>query len=212
MDDLRAQAIVWLEQEAPATEQAELAWTADMRYVGQSHEIETPLRPEWLDGDVAPLEDAFHSAHQRIFNHADLEAVPEMVNLRVRVVGVADRGRVSVSLGPSRQAPLIPNATQRVPGPHAWGEGSTAPTLSALREAIGDGDYPTANSNDRRPIAVNGAWHDATIHQRDNLSSGQRITGPAIVEQPDTTTVIPLGWVATVDGSGNLILERGTPR
>jgi N-methylhydantoinase A len=34
------------------------------------------------------------------------------------------------------------------------------------------------------------------------------ITGPAIVEQFDATTVIPPGWSARVDGLRNLLLER----
>jgi N-methylhydantoinase A/oxoprolinase/acetone carboxylase beta subunit len=36
------------------------------------------------------------------------------------------------------------------------------------------------------------------------------VTGPAIVEQFDATTVIPAGWSGRVDGYRNLILERGS--
>jgi N-methylhydantoinase A len=51
---------------------------------------------------------------------------------------------------------------------------------------------------------------EATLYERDRLDIGTTITGPAIVEQFDATTVIPQGWTARVDGYRNLILERTT--
>jgi N-methylhydantoinase A len=49
---------------------------------------------------------------------------------------------------------------------------------------------------------------EATLYERDKLSVGAVVTGPAIVEQFDATTVIPAGWSGRVDGYRNLILER----
>jgi N-methylhydantoinase A len=49
---------------------------------------------------------------------------------------------------------------------------------------------------------------EARLYERDRLDIGSAITGPAIVEQFDSTTVIPPGWTARVDGYRNLILER----
>jgi N-methylhydantoinase A len=48
----------------------------------------------------------------------------------------------------------------------------------------------------------------AEIWLRASLRPGQRLDGPAIVEQSDTTVVIPLGWTAGVDEFLNLILTR----
>lgn len=45
------------------------------------------------------------------------------------------------------------------------------------------------------------------VYARGKLKSGNRIAGPAIVEQMDTTTVILPGMRATVDTYLNLILE-----
>jgi N-methylhydantoinase A len=47
-----------------------------------------------------------------------------------------------------------------------------------------------------------------TVWERDRLPIGARIEGPAIVEQFDATTVVTAGWRGTVDGFGNLILEK----
>ncbi|SMX45749.1 hydantoinase/oxoprolinase family protein [Maliponia aquimaris] len=48
---------------------------------------------------------------------------------------------------------------------------------------------------------------DCPVLSRDKLRSGHVVTGPAIVEQMDTTTVILPGMTATVDPYRNLILE-----
>jgi N-methylhydantoinase A len=45
------------------------------------------------------------------------------------------------------------------------------------------------------------------IYSRDELKPGNRFAGPAIVEQMDTTTVVPPGMTARVDPYLNLILE-----
>ena len=49
---------------------------------------------------------------------------------------------------------------------------------------------------------------EATLYERDRLDIGATVTGPAIVEQFDATTVIPAGWTGRVDGYRNLILEK----
>lgn len=47
-----------------------------------------------------------------------------------------------------------------------------------------------------------------STYDRTRLLPGNRFTGPAIVYQFDTTTVIPPGWDARVDGWANLWIER----
>ena len=48
----------------------------------------------------------------------------------------------------------------------------------------------------------------AGIWRRDLLRFGNTLSGPAIVEQLDATTVIPPGWRGTIDAYGNLLLEQ----
>lgn len=52
-----------------------------------------------------------------------------------------------------------------------------------------------------------GAFVHTPIYSRDRLQPGNRFAGPAIVEQMDTTTVVPPGMTARVDTWLNLILE-----
>ncbi len=51
---------------------------------------------------------------------------------------------------------------------------------------------------------------ETAIHRRDDLGAGTVLTGPAIVEQLDTTIIIHPGDVATLDAAGNFII-RITP-
>ena len=46
------------------------------------------------------------------------------------------------------------------------------------------------------------------LYQRQLLKAGQTFAGPALIEEPTSTTVIPPGWRGRVDGYGSLILER----
>ncbi len=48
----------------------------------------------------------------------------------------------------------------------------------------------------------------ATVYDRAALPAGFTFAGAAIVEQPDTTTLVAPGWRARVDAAGSLILER----
>jgi N-methylhydantoinase A len=49
----------------------------------------------------------------------------------------------------------------------------------------------------------------ATLYQRERFRPGDRMRGPAVIVQLDTTTVLPPGWRGQVDGLGNLVLEGG---
>jgi N-methylhydantoinase A len=52
-----------------------------------------------------------------------------------------------------------------------------------------------------------GGFGSCRLYDRDRLRPGNRLEGPAIVEQMDATTLIPPGTTATVDPYLNLLLE-----
>lgn len=56
-------------------------------------------------------------------------------------------------------------------------------------------------------FAEAGGWSDVPIYERERLLHGDRFDGAAIVEQMDTTTVVPPGSEVTVDRMGNLIIH-----
>ena len=48
---------------------------------------------------------------------------------------------------------------------------------------------------------------NTTLYNRDRLQTGNRIAGPALLMQLDTTIVVPPGWDGEIDPYGNLLLQ-----
>jgi 5-oxoprolinase (ATP-hydrolysing) len=62
-----------------------------------------------------------------------------------------------------------------------------------------------------RPMYAGGTWHDTPVIDRADLLVGDRIDGPAIVIEPNSTTVIEPGWRAELTTRDHLVLERTQP-
>lgn len=67
---------------------------------------------------------------------------------------------------------------------------------------------PTATTNapSHRQAFFDGTWHRTPVVTRAHLT--EPAIGPLLLDDPDTTTVVPPGWTAWVDGIGNLRLEK----
>jgi N-methylhydantoinase A len=61
---------------------------------------------------------------------------------------------------------------------------------------------------DHRPITcdVEGTAKQAAFVPRDSLSPGDRVRGPALISEPQTTTLVSADFSAHVDAIGNLVL------
>lgn len=140
---------------------------ADLRYVGQSYELEVAL-PDPLGADGLELAVAeFHAVHARIYGHSRPGHPVEIVN--VRTVHATQPPEVRLAPPP--------------------GGGSLARALAATRPAW---------------FEELGGWRDTPVYRRDRLPIGEPIEGPAIIEQPDTTTVVYPGQILRVETSGNM--------
>src|SRR5262249_32775516 len=62
----------------------------------------------------------------------------------------------------------------------------------------------------QRPLSdlARAEFADAQVYDRACLGAGDRIAGPAIVEQYDSTTVVLAGQALTVDKLGNLVIAE----
>jgi N-methylhydantoinase A len=69
--------------------------------------------------------------------------------------------------------------------------------------AVGD-----ARIGERRAYFAPAGFVATALYDRARLPLDARVAGPAIVEQADTTSVIPPGHVAVVEASGNLRIRR----
>jgi N-methylhydantoinase A len=165
---LRRDATAWLRDEQGFAGEATLLYTADMRYRGQSFEIETVLQENWIEaGDLAAIADAFHAEHARVYDHADDSAAVQAINLRLVIVGAA----------PKPELKRLPKGVQ-APEP-----------IGAIE------------------VFYDGATHEAALYDRVALLAGQRIEGPAVVQQDDCTTCILGGFTVDIDPYGNLLLN-----
>ncbi|OED37600.1 hydantoin utilization protein A [Chromatiales bacterium (ex Bugula neritina AB1)] len=60
----------------------------------------------------------------------------------------------------------------------------------------------------RREVYFSGKTHQATVYNRLQLPVAATVTGPAVLEQPDTTIWVEPGFSGTIDKQGNLIVSR----
>lgn len=54
----------------------------------------------------------------------------------------------------------------------------------------------------------NSGWVNCPLYRRTELAIGQKIEGPAVVEEYGSTVVVPASWTLRSDSYGNLILEK----
>ncbi|MDT7889452.1 MAG: hydantoinase/oxoprolinase family protein [Desulfurococcales archaeon] len=59
-----------------------------------------------------------------------------------------------------------------------------------------------------RRVYIADSWVDAPTYAREDLSERARVRGPALIDEYDSTTVIPHCWEAFVGGAGSLIIEK----
>jgi len=70
----------------------------------------------------------------------------------------------------------------------------------------GDTDLAAATIHDTK-FYYEQEWHEAPILDRGKLGVGAVVTGPAIVQEMDSTTLVLPGHSATVDNVGNLLIN-----
>jgi N-methylhydantoinase A len=85
---LEADAIRLLEAEGVKREDIETTRTAQMRYVGQTYEVETPVPHGKLNqGTLASISETFHGVHEREYGVSSNDFAPAFVSLGVTGTG-----------------------------------------------------------------------------------------------------------------------------
>ena len=59
-----------------------------------------------------------------------------------------------------------------------------------------------------RRCFIGGTWRELPVIERDGLSKGEEIIGPAIVVERSTSIVVEDGWRGEVDGAGAVVVRR----
>ena len=90
-------------------------------------------------------------------------------------------------------------------------------------EAVITGDAPSEQLQALSPLREvpqrdsvrmygQGRWEKAALVVRADMRAGDQIAGPAIIAEPNATTVIEPGWRAQLTALDHLVLSRVTPR
>ena len=142
----------------------------DLRYMGQSYDLEISTSKPFDQPALANALKAFHQRHNEIHGFSTETEMVELVACRIT----------------SRIRSHKPIEKKSVVGSRFVKEKTS------------------------RRIFVDGTGNSISckIFLRENLQPSASIVGPAIVEQPDSTTVISSGWTALVDEYLNMKLSR----
>jgi 5-oxoprolinase (ATP-hydrolysing) len=72
-------------------------------------------------------------------------------------------------------------------------------------------DVSAPKKLDTVPLYSGGETHQAPVYDRDYLKSGHQVTGPAIIIESTSTTLVEPGWQGTTTAMGHLVLKRVIP-
>jgi N-methylhydantoinase A len=114
---LCAEATEWLEKDQGHSGPSSLAYSAEMRYRGQSFELETKLDAKSIEsGDLDAMAAAFHAEHKRVYGHSDPTAPIQVIALRLAISGHGLKPELPRM--PAASKPLAPGAqaTARLDG------------------------------------------------------------------------------------------------
>ncbi len=189
--DLLAKAEDALAVEGFLASQRRFVRSADLRYFGQAFEV----RVDVPDGDLTPdlvdgVAEAFHAEHHRLYGYDfrdDPRQEVEWVNLRVTGIGPINKPSIR---------PLDVAARSE----------STAPDTAASGLPTAGVSVAASDAASRRVYFDE--WMRAVVVDRSSLAAGDRVVGPAIVEEYSSTVPIHPGFDAEVDPYGNLVITN----
>ena len=153
-----------------ALDTATASFTAQMRYAGQSHELEVALPEPTAPGFIPTLRQRFEQLHSQFYGRISPGRAIEITSLA------------------ATHAAAPPPAPVFEP-----------PSVGDLARAL-TGSRPVYDDRQRRFV-------DTPVYERLALPAGTRLHGPAIVEQLDTTTILPAGASAAMTPSGALVVS-----
>jgi len=90
-DDMSKEALAVLGQEGVSSDRIQLKLAADVRYLGQSSEVEVLVNSNKLEEELAHISETFHHTHNELYGYAMPGAPLEFINLRLTAVGIVDK-------------------------------------------------------------------------------------------------------------------------
>ncbi|MBX3501524.1 MAG: hydantoinase/oxoprolinase family protein [Alphaproteobacteria bacterium] len=85
---------------------------------------------------------------------------------------------------------------------------SEARSLPGREPSVAAKPAPARNGTRALIDPVSGMPVDAGVYARDTLAPGAPVQGPAIIAESETSTLVPQGFTATLNGAGHVVVER----
>jgi N-methylhydantoinase A/oxoprolinase/acetone carboxylase beta subunit len=186
------------------------------------HEVSGPYHRKLAEADLAEIRTAFHGLHDRAAALMARESTADLTVGRLTFADLAYAGQshyIEVPFDPEVADALtrayrdFETEHERING-HATGAPAKIVNLRVVHRAalpdpfVSPAPAPGASRKGSRPVWFGAAAIETAIHDRTRIAPGDRIAGPAIVEQADSTTLIPPGWQAEAVRHGALILTH----
>jgi N-methylhydantoinase A len=200
------------------------------------------LRYDYVRTWFTPLEDANFGEIEKVYREleqqgrdalATASVKPQKIEIKraadMRYVG--QEHAVTVDLPMSVFTRKDPKAIKRhFDEQHAQRYGTSAPAeraeIVSLRSTVtglmrkppqrklarGQKAPAKAAFSGKRNVYYGGKWHATPTYRREALAAGNRIKGPALIEEYASTTVLMPGDVMGVDALGNLVIAVGGRR
>src|SRR5216110_1317809 len=191
-----------------------VARVAEMRYLGQGHEVEAAVPAGALStASLDAMTSSFESAYRALYHRLPQGVPIEALNWRLTVSGPNPRIGLSGRSEPRRD--VVAGAVRRPAEPGGpVGAGS-------VRPARAEGGLTQSRSGAARAanplkaprmayFAEAGGFVETAVYDRYALDPGAEFTGPAIVEERESTAVVGPGARCRVDDGLALIVEIPT--
>jgi N-methylhydantoinase A len=151
---------------------------AEMRYLGQGHEVEAAVPLGKLSAaSLAKITASFEASYRALYHRLPQGVPIEALNWRVTVSGPDPKTRLGGHAKPDRAGRRAPSRGKPVKGTR------------------------------RAYFAERGGFVETPVYDRYALTPGMTLKGPAIVEERESTAVIGPGGRARVDAGLALIVE-----
>jgi N-methylhydantoinase A len=177
-----------------------------------------PARYEASRTVMASAEDDLSTAWEALGTQAREELARQGVTSEITVTRLADARyagqshelRITVDAD-ADLAELLHQAHHEAYGYALLGEPIKIVTMRVVARGQPILSHPPSEWDQGEPAAEQsrevGDLGRARVISRAALTCGDRVSGPALIEQPDTTTLLADGDVAEVDDSGNLVVR-----
>jgi 5-oxoprolinase (ATP-hydrolysing) len=200
---------------------------AELRALRESS-VESPLSPDSVTAAEQTVSDLEQEAREELrLQHSETEKVLRQFHLRYRGTNTAlpveagsidemietfqsgHRSRYGFVMDPEERGLVIATVSVEAIGN---GRASSVAEAMADKPATSSASTELAEVLPETNLMFSGNWLSTPVFNRDMLSQGAKIAGPALITERTTITVIEPDWQGEITGQGDLVLTRTTPK